>query len=198
VALAAAVALGAFAQYAALIGLVPLLTGRGMPTAVAALLLGVGGVGQVAGRLGYATLSRHTRPGTRTAVILMAAAGITALLGLLPGPVLLLAAGAVAAGAVRGVYTLLQATAVTDRWGTSDYGTLSAVLAAPATAASALAPWASTALAAVLGGYPHLFLALAAVAAGAAIVATGSATAPSHARRAAARSRRPGSRHPGR
>jgi MFS family permease len=173
--LAAAVALGAFAQYAALIGLVPLLTGRGMPTATAALLLGAGGLGQVAGRLGYATLARHTRPATRAALILTAAAAVTALLGVLPGPVLLLAAGAIAAGAVRGVYTLLQATAITDRWGTSDYATLSAVLAAPATAASALAPWGGAALAAALGGYPHLFLALAATALMAAALARGSA-----------------------
>lgn len=164
-ALAGAVALGAFAQYAALIGLVPLLTGRGMGTAVAALLLGVGGLGQVAGRTGYGLLARHTTPARRATAILAAAAVITALLGLVPGPTLLLAAGAVVAGAVRGVFTLLQATAITDRWGAGHYATLTAILAAPATAASALAPWAGTALAPAFGGYPHLFLALAAVAA---------------------------------
>jgi MFS family permease len=163
-----------FAQYAALIGLVPLLNGRGMPTATAALLLGIGGLGQVAGRLGYAALARHTGPAVRAAAILAAAAVITALLGLIPGPVLLLAAGAVAAGAVRGVFTLLQATAVTDRWGTHNYATLTAVLAAPAMAASALAPWAGTTLATALGGYPHLFVALAAVAFIAAALAAGS------------------------
>jgi hypothetical protein len=106
-ALAGAMALGAFAQYAALIGLVPLLNGRGMPTATAAQLLGIGGLGQVAGRLGYAALARHTGPAVRAAAILAAAVVVTALLGLIPGPVLLLAAGAVAAGAVRGVFTLL-------------------------------------------------------------------------------------------
>jgi MFS family permease len=177
-ALAAAITLGAFAQYAALIGLVPLLTGRGMPTVTAALLLGVGGLGQVAGRLGYATLARHTRPATRATAILAAAAVVTALLGLIPGPVLILAAGAVAAGAVRGVFTLLQATAVADRWGTHHYATLTAVLAAPAMAASALAPWAGTTLATALGGYPHLFIALATIALIAAAVAAGSTPRP--------------------
>lgn len=34
------------------------------------------------------------------------------------------------AGMVRGKLTLLQATAITDRWGTTHYGRLSGVLAA--------------------------------------------------------------------
>jgi len=64
---------------------------------------------------------------------------------------------------VRGNLTLLQATATTDRWGTTHYGRLSGLLAAPTTTASALAPFAGAALAMPLGGYPQLFGALAAV-----------------------------------
>lgn len=80
----------------------------------------------------------------------------------------------VLAGMVRGNLTLLQATAVTDRWGATHYGRLSGLLAAPATAASALAPFVGAALAAPLGGYPHLFglLALLAVVAALIVVAT--------------------------
>ena len=66
----------------------------------------------------------------------------------------MLVGAAVALGAVRGACTLLQATAVADRWGTSRYGTLSGFFAAPITAATALAPWAGTALAEAVGGYP--------------------------------------------
>ena len=50
-----------------------------------------------------------------------------------PGPTPLLVAVAVLAGMVRGNLTLLQATAVTDRWGTTHYGRLSGLLGAPAT-----------------------------------------------------------------
>jgi hypothetical protein len=70
--------------------------------------------------------------------------------------------------------TLLQATAVTDRWGTTHYGHLSGLLTAPASAASALAPFAGAVMAAPLGGYPHLFTAL--VAAVAALTAAAAAT----------------------
>jgi hypothetical protein len=86
----------------------------------------------------------------------------TAALGILTGPTVLLLAVAVLAGAVRGITTLLQATAVTERWGTVRYGARSAVLAAPVTLAIAVAPWASASLAHSFGGYPPLFGALAA------------------------------------
>lgn len=78
---------------------------------------------------------------------------------------------AVLAGVVRGNLTLLQATAVTDRWGTTHYGRLSALLGAPARIAAALASWAGAALAGPLGGYPHLFAALAALSVAAACLA---------------------------
>ena len=54
--LAAAMTLSAFAQYAVLINLVPLLTSRGMSATEAAWALGLGGAGQVAGRLCYPAL----------------------------------------------------------------------------------------------------------------------------------------------
>ncbi|MFB7464930.1 hypothetical protein ACFCZ1_15785 [Streptomyces sp. NPDC056224] len=87
----------------------------------------------------------------------------TASLGFIPGPLPLLVVLAILAGVVRGNLTLLQATAVTDRWGTTQYGRLSALLSAPAHIAAALAPSASAALAVPLGGCPHLFAALAAL-----------------------------------
>lgn len=72
---------------------------------------------------------------------------------------------------VRGNLTLLQATAITDRWGATHYGRLSGVLAAPATTAAALAPFAGAALATPLGGYGPLFLLLASVSVAAALTA---------------------------
>ncbi|NDU71745.1 MFS transporter [Actinomadura sp. DSM 109109] len=172
--LTTALTLSAFSMYAVLTNLIPLLTSRGASSGIAAWALGLGGVGQVAGRLGYRTLARRTSVRTRTVCILTGSAVTTIALAAVPGPVPLLIAIAVLAGTTRGIATLLQATAVSDRWGTAAYGSLSGVMAAPVTIAGAIAPAAGAALAAGLGGYPALFAALAAAAALAALAATGS------------------------
>ena len=116
--LAVAFSLAGFALYAVAINLVPLLLGRGMSISAAALALGLGGVGQVAGRLGYGWLTNRTSLRTRTALVLLAGAAATLILALLPGPALLLMAASILAGTTRGIFTLLHATAVSDRWGT--------------------------------------------------------------------------------
>ncbi|MGW7051260.1 MFS transporter [Streptomyces sp. NPDC054887] len=172
--LAAAFTLSGFAMYAVVVALVPLLLERGYTPAQAAWVLGVGGVGQTAGRTLYAAVARRTAPTTRTTA-LIALGGVTTLgIALTPGPYALLMALSVAAGMVRGNLTLLQATAVTDRWGTTHYGRLSGLLTAPASVAAALAPFAGAALAGRLHGYSVLFLALGAVSFAAAALAAGS------------------------
>ncbi|WP_407560553.1 MFS transporter [Streptomyces sp. 184] len=168
--LAAALMLNSFAMFAVVIALVALLTARGADPTAAAWALGLGGAGQTLGRTLYAVLARHTGVTARTFLLMATGGATTAALGLVPGPYPLLVALAVAAGMVRGNVTLLQATAVTERWGTTHYGRLTALLAAPATTASALAPFAVTALATPLGGYPHVFLLLAACSAAAALL----------------------------
>ncbi|HWO61984.1 MAG TPA: MFS transporter [Umezawaea sp.] len=174
VTLVVALSLGAFAVYAVVVALVPLLTERGLSTTTAAWALGLGGVGQVLGRLGYGRLVDRTSVRTRTTIVLMTAAATTVLLGLLPGPAVLLIAAVVLAGSARGVFTLLQATAVSDRWGSAHYGRLGGLLSAPVAVITALAPWVATALAESLGGYSAVFLVLAAIAVLAAVVALGS------------------------
>ena len=169
--LATAFTLSGFAMYAVVFGLVPLLTERGATTTTAAWALGLGGAGQTLGRTLYAALARRTRATSRTAILIAAGGATTAALALITGPTPLLIALAVLAGVVRGNLTLLQATAVADRWGTADYGRLSALLIAPATVAASLAPWAGAAMAGVLGGYDGLFLVLALGSALAAILA---------------------------
>lgn len=163
VALTAAIALGACASYAIIVNLVPLMAERGISTQAAALALGLGGAGQVLGRLGYGTLVRRLSVQVRTALILAAIAATTALLGVFTS-LLALVIVTVAAGFARGILTLLQATAVTDRWGATHYGHLSAVLAAPVTLTTALGPWIGAALASLLGGYAPMFLVLGALA----------------------------------
>jgi hypothetical protein len=72
------------------------------------------------------------------------------------------------------VFTLLQATAISDRWGAVHYGRLNGLLSAPALAVTALGPWAGAALAGPLGGYPPVFVLLAGLACLAAVLAAGS------------------------
>jgi MFS family permease len=178
--LAAAMTLSAFAQYAVIVNLVPLLTGRGMSPAQAAWALGLGGAGQVAGRLCYPALAARSSVRGRALAVMAAGAVTIALLGVLPGPAALLIAAAILAGAVRGLFTLLEATAISDRWGPAGYASLNGVLSAPLTAAIALAPTAGAALAGALGSYPALFLALAGTSliSGALMTGTGTRTKP--------------------
>jgi MFS family permease len=177
--LAGAATLCALAQYAALVNLVPLLEGRGMPGGLAAWALGLGGAGQVAGRLCYRPLVSRLGARVRTTAVIGAGAAATLLLGLVPGPAALLIAASVGAGAVRGVFTLTEATLVADYWGAERYAVLNGIFNAPLLAAGALAPGIGAGVAA-LTGYPALFAILAAAGAGGAALA---ATAPPPARR---------------
>ncbi|MCX2946839.1 MFS transporter [Lentzea sp. NEAU-D7] len=172
--LVVAMSLAAFSVYAVVINLVPLLTGRGMTTSAAAVALGLGGIGQVLGRLGYGRLTARTSVRTRTLLVLLVSAAVTVLLGVVPGPALLLIAGSVLAGVTRGIFTLVQATAITDRWGPAHYGRLNGLLTAPVMLTAAIAPWAGSALAAWLGGYPAVFVVLGVIGVLAAALSTAS------------------------
>lgn len=170
--LAIALTLAAFSIYGVVIIQVPLLIERGLSTGTAALALGLSGIGQLFGRIGYGKLTSMTTVRARTGIVIGASAVTTGLLAALPGPTALLVGVAVLVGVTRGVFTLLQATAVTDRWGPAHYGRLNGLLGAPVLAVTALSPWACTALAGVLGGYPAVFWTLAGLTAVAAVLAT--------------------------
>jgi MFS family permease len=166
--LAATLALAALSLYATTLNLVPFLIEKGLGTGTAAGALALCGTGQILGRLGYPALTRRTTAQHRITVLLAAGSLTIAFLAAVPGPAPLLCAAAMATGAVRGMFTLLQATAVSDRWGVRRYATLNAFATAPAGAALAVAPAAGALLAAGLGSYPAAFLVLAvSVAAGA-------------------------------
>ncbi|PPJ02550.1 MFS transporter [Nocardia cyriacigeorgica] len=167
--------LGAFVTFAGVFNLVALLREQGLDPELAALALGLGGAGQVAGRLGYSWLADRTSVTTRTVAVLAATAATTALLGVGSGALVVISI-AIGAGVVRGVFTLIQATVITDRWGATHYGRLNGLVSAPVVVVSALAPWAGTALSAWTGSYAHTYLILAAVAVAAAL--TAAATSP--------------------
>lgn len=170
VALTAAYAMAACSSYAVIVNLVPLMNQRGISTAAAAIALGLGGAGQVLGRLGYRALARQIAVVPRTVVVMAAVAVTTVLIGVFTSPLVLVIV-TVAAGMARGVMTLLQATAVTERWGTTHYGHLSGILSAPVMLATALGPFVGAALAGLLGGYAAMFVLLGGIAAVAALLA---------------------------
>lgn len=169
-ALVAAFALAGLASYAVIANLVPLMSQRGISTGAAAVALGLGGAGQVLGRLGYQTLVRRVGVVPRTVIIMAGIAVTTALLGVFSAYAALVAV-AIGAGVMRGIMTLLQATAVTERWGATHYGYLSAYLNAPIMVATAVGPFVGAALASLLGGYAAMFVALGAIAAAGALLA---------------------------
>lgn len=169
VALAVALTLAALASYSVIVNLVPLMTEHGIDARMSAMALGLGGIGQVFGRLGYRTLVARFGIRARVASILAGVAVTTALLGIFSSVVPLIVV-AILAGFVRGIMTLLQATAVTERWGHSHYGHLNGVLSAPITLATATSPWIGAALASWLGGYGLMFMALGAFGALAAVI----------------------------
>jgi len=159
VALTIGFALATCASYAIIVNLIPLMTERGISTQVAAVALGLGGAGQVLGRLGYRALVRRVGVRARTVLIFAGIAVTTALLGVFTSMAALITV-AILAGFVRGIMTLLQATAVTERWGPTHYGHLSGILSAPTSLTTALGPWIGAALAGLLHGYAPMFLVL--------------------------------------
>ncbi|THG31015.1 MFS transporter [Naasia lichenicola] len=163
--LAAGLALLAFAMFGVTLNLIPLLAERGINATTAAILLAAVGAGQVIGRIIFTILNRWMPARWRATGVGVAAVVVLGALALIPGPVGLLAAVAAVSGAVRGALTLVQATAVADRWGLQRLGALNGALAAPVTAASALAPVSGVAIAAGLGSFPMAVVLLAGVAA---------------------------------
>src|SRR5690625_2307129 len=156
-----AMAVATFTLFAVTINIIPLFLQRGMGYSLAAVALGLIGAGQVVGRIGYPQFARSTSARTRTVTIFAIGAMSLLTLALVPGPSWLLIVVAVLAGAVRGCHTLLQATAVSDRWGTKNFGTINAVFTAPMTFVGAFAPVAGPALASLLGGYPAMAIVMA-------------------------------------
>jgi MFS family permease len=143
--------------YTVTLNIIPLLTEKGATYTAAALGLGLVGAGQAGGRLLFGAIPHPAR----LTVITGTATCAVVLLAVMPGPVPVLIAAGMLAGAVRGCQTLLQATIVGDRWGSQNLGTLQGSFAAPLTAATAIAPAVGPLLAALLGSYTAMAYAMA-------------------------------------
>jgi MFS family permease len=171
-------ALAALAAFAVVVNLVPMLREQGFDTRTAAVVLGIGGLGQVLGRLGYPRFEAVTGVVARGTWVVGAMAVLTAALALAPAETAVVVGISLVLGLARGLYTLVQATAVTDRWGSAAYGRLNGVLTAPALAASAAAPFAGALLASLTGSYAAAFLVLAGVAGVAAVLVSATSVDP--------------------
>ena len=143
----------AAALFSVTLAIIPLFTEKGMTYELAAWALGLLGAGQVIGRLLYVAIPHTAAPW----VALAATAGLSvvglALLAIVPGPPWLLISIGVGVGAVRGAQTLVQGSAVADRWGTRNYGSINGVFAAPITAIGAVGPALGPLIAVATGSY---------------------------------------------
>jgi MFS family permease len=146
------------------LALIPLFVEKGMTFELAAIALGILGAGQVVGRLVFLVVPRGMPPWLPLVVVCGLSALLMAALGFLPGPVWLLIGVGTLAGAVRGAMTLIQATAVADRWGTRNYGAINGAFAAPVTIVAAITPAAGVAIAAGAGSYAFMAVIMAGVA----------------------------------
>lgn len=155
----------AAALFSVTLAIIPLFTEKGMSYELAAWALGLLGAGQVIGRLLYVAIPHTAAPW----IPLAATAGLSvvflALLALVPGPPWLLISIGIATGAVRGAQTLVQGSAVADRWGTRNYGAINGVFAAPITLISAIGPAIGPLLAVATGSYSAMAVVAVALAA---------------------------------
>ena len=147
-----------------MVNLVPMLSENGVGVGEAAAVLGVGGVGQVAGRLFYRHIASVTSSWARTWVVLAVVALTTVGLAEIHRPLVVVGALSVLGGAARGIFTLVQATAVSERWGPHGYGARNGILSGATMGAAAFAPWVGALLAVAVGGYGAAFWCLAALA----------------------------------
>ena len=152
-ALSASITVFIFGGFAVCLTIVSLMTERGFSHSFGATVLGVIGIGQLVGRLGFSRFGVGRARTVRNMVIVWGFVGGTLLFVFVSGPAWLMVPFAVLLGASRGAGTLMHATMVVDIWGPERYGALIGVFTMPITLAQAIAPWAGAALAAQVGSF---------------------------------------------
>ena len=155
-------ALVSFSFYAVTLAAVPASVEKGMVLQTASWVLGLIGAGQVLGRLLYLALPHTAAPWIAPTVVGILGAIVLTGYAAVVDPIWIFAT-AIIAGAVRGALTLVQASAVADRWGSQSYGRLNGMLAGPVSALTALAPGAAATLAVALGSYAAMAFLMAGV-----------------------------------
>lgn len=156
------------------ISIIPVLVEKGVSYELAAITLGLVGAGQLAGRVLFMVLPRGLPPWLPLAAVAASTALALLAIAVLEGPTSTLVVVAVVAGAIRGTQTLVQANAVSDRWGSANYGAINGVFSAPLTVLVALTPALGPLFAEASGSFAAMTAILAGVAALGAILARGS------------------------
>ena len=155
------IAIGGFAltlaSFASLIALIPLLKEHGFSAESAAWVLGIGGAGQVVGRVFYPALTRRLTIASRNALIAGFLTVPLWLFAAVSDSFAVLVAISVIAGLGRGLFTLVGATLVTEVWGPERYASVNGVLTVPLSLAAAFGPFAGAAAADLLGSYAEAF-----------------------------------------
>lgn len=159
--------------YCVTLNAIPLFTEKGFSFGLAAIALGLLGAGQVVGRLLFLLIPRGTKPWMPVMLVGILMTALLVLLAVVPGPVWLVVLVGILAGAVRGALTLINANAVSDRWGTRNYGSINGVYSAGTTIVGALTPAIGAVIAAGTGSFAAMALIMAGVAALAALLARG-------------------------
>lgn len=159
------------ALFSVTLNLVPLAEEKGASYTQAAFIFGLVGLGQVLGRIGFTLLPEAGGPASRTAGLMIAAAGVLAVLAFVP-PVLALSCLAVAAGGVRGSHTLLMREGVLDRWGSRNFGSVMAWFNLPVAIGIAVSPAIGAGIAAAFGSYTAAVVAVAIVVLASSLAAT--------------------------
>lgn len=160
--------------YCVTLNVIPLFTEKGFTFELAAVALGLLGAGQVVGRLMFLLIPHSAKPWMPLVLVGVLMTGLLVLLAVVPGPPWVVILVGVVAGAVRGALTLVNATAVSDRWGTRNYGSINGVYSAGTTIVGALTPAIGAGIAAATGSFAVMALVMAGVAAVAALLARGS------------------------
>ena len=140
---------------------IPLSEEKGLDQAQAAWLFAAIGFGQVFGRVGFLFLRLERAPRLLLASVSLGS-GLSILGFVAAGNAWVALVGiALLIGALRGAHTLVQATAVSLRWGRVHYGALNGVLAAPLSVALALAPAIGGQLAEALSSFSSMAVVMA-------------------------------------
>jgi MFS family permease len=153
---------GSLATAATSVHAIPLLLERHLRLETATAAVGMVGLMQAPGRLLFTPLYRRMGRERATAAVFLLQAAAVGALPWVAGPAGL-ALFAAAFGVANGMATLLRASSIADLFGAAHYGRLGGVMALCTTVARAAGPVGVALALESSGGYPAVFLALAAL-----------------------------------
>lgn len=158
-ALTAALALASLVTVAAVVHLIPYLTGEGTSAATAALVLGLTGLLQLPGRLIFGPVRRHLGWQWIAAAAFVSQALALVVLALMPSrPGLVFFVCLF--GVSNGIVTLVRASTLAELYGRETYGRVGGIVSLFNTVGRAGGPFLASLLYVEFGGYGYAFISL--------------------------------------